>query len=201
MPRPQGPASASCSRLSPEISASVALSRATFRLLERVLGWRATAPVGVLITPSSILTVPAVRSRSFHRTAQASPLRIPVAATSRISTATRTSAVRAASRSARTSAGSGDRRGLGLSAGPHEGSSVSTTGFGRVLPLHFRASRHDRLRGGGPAGRSCTRRHPPSGHGSSARRRRGRAWRSAAFRWSRARCAARRLRIHGRCWD
>ena len=55
------------------------MSRATFRLLERVLGWRATAPVGVLITPSSILTVPAVRSRSFHRTAQATPLRIPVA--------------------------------------------------------------------------------------------------------------------------
>lgn len=67
---------------------------------------RARAPMAVLTTPSSITPVPASASISSQRVALAPPRRIPVAATRRIDTATRASAIRAACRRPSTSSGS-----------------------------------------------------------------------------------------------
>ena len=84
------------------------------------------------------------KSRSFHRTAQASPRRIPVAATSRTKAYIRLSTRLAAAMRARTSSTVGARTCSDWSWRAQSGSSVSAIGFGSVLPLHFRERRQAR---------------------------------------------------------
>ena len=125
-----------------------------------------STPPLVVTTLSSMTTVAWSRSTLAHRMAQASPRRIPVAATTKTKACSRGPELSAEARRERTSSVFGARMGSAPSWRAQSGSSVSATGLGRpasvsagdtraqILPAVELPSRHRIVDGGGRAERT-----------------------------------------------